>query len=360
MAEQIKKKKKSGRNKKKGLPPGSLVFVGDQKTEKATLDLFFYNEEKVEQKQDLPLSQIIEELKNITTTCWLNVNGLHDTNILKEIGTAFDINKLALEDILNTEQRPKLDAYDNFVVSIVKMFHFDTITKSVRMEQVSVIFTKNFVITFQEKPGDVFDDLRDRIINKKGVIRSKGADYLFYALLDTLTDHYFFTLEQIGESLESIEDIILTSPSQNTLNQLHFFKKEITQIRRAIYPLREVVSKIERNDNNFIAESNIWYYRDLHDHTIQIIETIETYRDSASGLVDLYMSSVGNRMNNIMKVLTIISTIFIPLTFIAGIYGMNFSHMPELQWHYGYYAVWGIMLLTTIIMIIFFRKKNWF
>lgn len=359
MAIKQKKKAKHKRSTKKGLPPGSLVFVGEQKSDQVKSCLFHYNENEFEERTQISNKEIIAELRDYSTVCWLNIDGLHDINVLEEIGQSFDINKLALEDILNTDQRPKLDAHDTFVLAIVKMFQYNPETYEFTSEQVSIIFTSNFVITFQEKEGDVFDSLRDRIRNKKGSIRTKSADYLFYALLDTLIDNYFHILEQVGERLEELEDIVLENPSQASLNQLHMLKKDIIGIRRAIYPLREVISKIERDDSEMINDTNKWYYRDLYDHTIQIIETIETYRDSASSLVDLYMSSVSNRMNSVMKVLTIISTIFIPLTFIAGIYGMNFENMPELKWQYGYHMMWGLMIVITIGQIFFFRNKKW-
>src|SRR3989344_6762782 len=262
-----------------------------------------------------------------------------------------------MEDIAHTMQRPKKEDFENYIYIVVKMLHFDA--DAVDVEQVSLILGENFVISFQEREGDVFDAVRERIRSGKGVIREKGADYLTYRLLDALVDNYFVILEKVGDSIESLESELLTNPTLGTLKKINSLKRELIFLRKSVWPLREVVGGVEKGESRLIKKGTLIYFRDVYDHTIQIIEAVETFRDMLSGMTDLYLSTVSNRMNEIMKVLTIIATIFIPLTFVVGVYGMNFQYMPELSWKYGYFLVLALMLAIFGGMMLYFRGKKW-
>jgi magnesium transporter len=287
------------------------------------------------------------------------LDGIHQVEILEQLGECMGVHPLVLEDILNTDQRPKLEDFDDYLFIVLKMSHYDDQNGEMEVEQISLILGPNYVVSFQERPGDVFDPIRERITNGRGRIRKLGADYLAYALIDAIVDHYFVVLEQIGEKIEFLEEELITDPTPETLQTIHNLKREMIFLRKSVWPLREVVGGLERRESPLIGESIAVYLRDVYDHTIQVIDTLETFRDMISGMLDIYLSSVSNRMNEVMKVLTIIATIFIPLTLIAGIYGMNFKHMPELEQPWGYPVVWGVMLATAIVMLIYFRRKKW-
>ncbi|CAN5450164.1 magnesium/cobalt transporter CorA [soil metagenome] len=288
---------------------------------------------------------------------WINVDGIHDAALVEKIGKHFNIHPLTLEDIVNTNQRPKFEDYDNYVVSIMKMIYYDT---ELHSEQLSVVLMQGMVISFQEADGgDAFDLIRTRIRNGKGKIRKMGADYLAYALIDAVVDCYFSILEKIGDKIELLEDELMLDPTKETMLQLHHMKREMIFVRKAVWPMRELINNLERSETELINPSTDIYLRDVHDHTIRVIDTVETYRDLLSGMMDIYLSSVSNKMNEVMKVLTIITTIFVPVTFIAGVYGMNFEFMPELHSHWGYMGTWGIMLSIIISLIFYFRKKKW-
>jgi len=280
-------------------------------------------------------------------------------DVISDIGRYFDVHPLVLEDILNTNQRPKMEDYGKYLFLVLKMMMYKPKTGKIDIEQVSIIFGKNFIVSFQEKEGDVFDLIRTRIRNKKGMIREQGEDYLLYALIDALVDNYFVVLEQIGEKIEVLEKEVLTNPSSSIMNNVHSLKRELISLRKSVWPLREVINNLQRVESRIISKATKIYFRDVYDHTVQVIDAVETFRDMSSGLVDLYLSSVSNKMNEIMKVLTIFAAIFIPLTFVAGIYGMNFEFMPELKWRYGYFMVWGVIALITLGLIAYFRKKKW-
>ncbi|MBI5640616.1 MAG: magnesium/cobalt transporter CorA, partial [Nitrospirae bacterium] len=255
---------------------------------------------------------------------------------------------------------PKMEDYSDYLYIVLKMLYYDDKVKRIITEQISLICGPNFVISFQEGlEGDVFSAVRDRIRNNKGRIRKMGADYLVYSLLDAVVDNYFMILEKLGEDIEDLEEKLITKPTSETLHEIHYLKREMIFLRKAVWPLREVISGLERGESALIHESTRVYLRDVYDHTIQVIDTIETFRDMVSGMLDIYLSSISNRLNAVMKVLTIIATIFMPLTFIAGVYGMNFRHMPELDWQYGYPLIWLVMITIGISMLIFFRKKDW-
>lgn len=346
------------RSKKVGAPPGTLVYVGEKKVEKVRISYIDYDEQNFQEKQ---MSNIEEcfPFKTTPTVTWINIDGLHEVKVTEKLGKQFELHPLILEDILHTEQRPKYEDFDKYIFIVLRMLSFNEEIQAVESEQVSLILGANFVISFQERTGDVFEPIRDRIRNAKGRIRKMGPDYLAYALTDAIVDSYFAILEKVGEKIESMEEELVSDPTEKTLQQIHTMKREMISLRRSIWPLREVISGVQRSESSVIKESTEIYLRDVYDHTIQIIDTIESFRDMVSGMLDIYLSSISNKMNTVMKVLTIIATIFIPLTFVAGIYGMNFEHMPELKWKWAYPGVWAIMLVITGVMLTYFRRKRW-
>jgi len=344
--------------RKIGLPPGSLVHVGEKKIEKVKVSVIDYDESCFSEKQLDSFDECIS-YKNRPTITWINVDGIHQTDILAKIGECFDIAPLTQEDILNTDQRLKIEYFDNHVYFVTKMIYQSQKTDELIIEQVSIIFGSNYVLSFQEAEGDVFNLVRDRIRNKKGYIRIKGADYLAYSLLDAIVDNYFSILEKLGEKIESIDDELLQNPTPKTLKEIHGLKNDMLFIRKTVWPLREVVASLQRRDSPFIDKSTEIFFRDVYDHVIRVIDSLETFREMVSGLLEMYLSSISNKMNQIMKTLTIISTIFIPLTFIAGIYGMNFQYMPELQCRMAYPIVLIFMLFLAVTMLVLFKTKKW-
>jgi magnesium transporter len=349
-------KKKSSH--KIGLPPGSFHYIGSHRTEPVTISTFRYGHNFFEEKNNLSLDEALIELPQ-GQFLWVNFIGIHEIVSVERICNFYNIHPLTIEDILSTEQRPKLEENEDYIYLVVKMLEFQENLRKFHVEQVSMILGKNMVISFQEKEGDTFDAVRNRLRSGKGRIQKAGSDYLLYTLVDTIIDNYFILLEKMGDVIEEVEEDLLLGPGESTLTQLYNLKRDTVVLRRSIWPLREVVHKLERDDMKLIKKETRLYLRDVYDHTIRIIETIENFRDMLSSMVDLYQSTLSNRMNVVMKVLTIISTIFIPLTFIAGIYGMNFEYMPELGWKYGYLGVWIIMITVVFIMLFFFRKKKW-
>ena len=346
------------RSEKAGLPPGTLVHIGEMKDENVKIRIIDYDEAQFEEKD----AKTIEEsfpFKDKPTVTWINIDGLHEVEIIEKLGSHFGLHPLLLEDILNTDQRPKMEDYGDYIFVVLKMIYPGEKKDEIEAEQVSLIFGLNFVISFQEREGDVFNPIRDRILNNKGRIRKAGADYLAYSLLDAIVDNYFLILENTGEKIEDTEQQLATNPSPETLQYVREMKNEMIFLRKSIWPLRELINGLERSESTLIHESTGAYLRDVYDHTIQIIDTIESYRDMISGMVDLYLSSISNKMNEVMKVLTIFASIFIPLTFIAGIYGMNFEFMPELKWHWAYFGFWGVVILVTGFMVFYFRRKKW-
>ena len=361
----MNKKKRVRRHvKKAGLPPGTLVYTGEKKLDFVRITVIDYDEKSLQEKQVDHIEDCFQ-FKTTPSTTWINIDGLHDIKIIEEIGKHYDLHPLTLEDILHTGQRPKFEDLDTYLFVVLMMLRYDDENQTVLFEQVSLILGSNYVISFQENIGDVFDQIRDRIRNGKGKVRKMGADYLMYALLDAVVDGYFAILEKLGDKIESLEEELVGDPSEQTLHQIHSLKKEMVFLRKSVWPLRELISGLERSESALIEESTGVYLRDVYDHTIQVIETVESFRDMVSGMLDIYLSSISNRMNAVMKVLTIIATIFIPLTFVAGIYGMNFNpevspwNMPELNWRYGYAAVWLVMLLVAGLMVLYFRRKKW-
>jgi magnesium transporter len=290
---------------------------------------------------------------------WLNVDGSHQVAVLEEIGNRLDIHPLIMEDILDTSQRPKMEDFGRYLFIELNMLLWDEDQSEVQAEQVSLILGGNYVITFQELEKDVFDPVRKRIREGVGRMTHSGADYLAYALVDAIVDHYFIVLENLGEQIEFLEDELVTDPDPGTLQSIHELKRELIFLRKSVWPLREVIGVLVRGESPLFQKSSLVYLRDVYDHTIQIIDTVETFRDMVSGMLDIYLSSISNRMNEVMKVLTIIATVFIPLSFIVGVYGMNFKYMPELEWKWGYFGVWGVILLVVVGMLTYFRRKRW-
>ncbi len=346
------------RSRKTGLPPGTLIYTGEQRVDSIRITFMDYEGSHIQEKQVASVDECLNFSATPTVT-WINVDGLHDVSIIEKLGKAFELHPLILEDVLSTGQRPKFEDYEKNLFIVLRMLSFSDDHQAVESEQVSLVVGSNFVLSFQERVGDVFDFVRDRIRNSKGRIRKLGPDYLAYALVDAIVDSYFAVLEKLGERIEDLEEELVNDPDQNTLQQIHLLKREMITLRRSIWPLRELVSGLERTESPLIAESTSVYLRDLYDHTVQIIDTIESFRDMVSGMLDIYLSSLSNRMNAVMKVLTIIATLFIPLTFIAGVYGMNFKHMPELDKWWGYPAFWLVCITITIVMVVFFRRKKW-
>ncbi|KYK20528.1 magnesium transporter [Thermoplasmatales archaeon SG8-52-2] len=344
--------------KSRGLPPGSLVHVGEQRTEKVKISLIDYSIGKFEEKEVKNVEECFS-LKRKPSVTWINVDGLHEIDVIDKLGKCFEIHPLILEDILNTDQRPKMEDFEKYIFFILKMLYINDKTQEIHSEQVSLILGKNFVISFQESIGDVFDAVRERIRKSKGRIRKMGSDYLVYSLIDAIVDNYFTILEKIGERVENIEQDVVVNPEPKLLQQIYNLKREMIYLRKSVWPLREVINGLLREESKLIKGSTHIYLRDLYDHTIQTIDTIETFRDMISGMLDIYMSSVSNKMNEIMKVLTIFAAIFIPLTFIAGIYGMNFQYMPELSIQWAYPAVWIAIIIVTVILLGYFKQKKW-
>lgn len=343
-----------------GSSPGTIV--ADPQSPAPEISVIAYGGDKFLEKQHIAVRDI-EKYVAEWPVVWINVDGLGDSKVITEIGRIFHLHVLALEDVVNVHQRAKLDDYEDHQFIVARMVERNG---GLRTEQVSLFLGKNYVVTFQERPGkDAIDPVRDRLRKAKGKMRTLGADYLTYALLDAIIDSYFPVLEDYSELLESLEDIVITRPEQNVIEGIHGVKADLLVMRRAIWPLREAINTMVRDRNPLIDDGTRVYLRDAYDHTVQLIDLIETYRELGADLRDLYLSSVSNRMNEIMKVLTIISTIFIPLTFIAGIYGMNFHteqspwNMPELSWYYGYPLSLGVMLAITLGMIAFFWKRGW-
>ena len=346
------------RSKKAGLPPGTLIHIGEQKTERTRVEILDYDESHLLEKEIETIDECLQ-FKNAQTVTWINVEGLHQVETLEKLNECFELHPLVMEDILNTDQRPKMEDYGDYIYVVLKLLYSNEMGSRIETEQVSLILGPHFVISFQERGGAVFNPVKERIRNGKGRIRKMGADYLAYALLDSIVDNYFLVLEKLGEKIEFLEDELVANPTRSTLQAMHNLKSDMILLSRSVWPLREVISGLERGESPLIKESTRVYLRDIYDHTIQVIDTIETFRDMLSGMLDIYLSSISNRMNEVMKVLTIIATIFIPLTFVVGLYGMNFHYMPELEWSWGYPAVLLVMFVIVVCMLIYFRKRKW-
>lgn len=343
--------------KKAGLPPGTLVHVGEKKTDYVRIRVIDYDGENLEERE----VETIEECfhyKDSHTITWINIDGLHDMDVIQQIGECYGLHPLVLEDIVHTDQRSKVEDFEDYIFVILKMLSYEDEYESINFEQFSLVLGKNFIISFQERFGDVFDPVRERLRKKSGRIRQRKADYLMYALLDAVVDNYFSVLDTIGLRIESCEEQLISEPNEDTLKNIHLIKKELTTLRRSVWPHRDMISNLYKLESDLIRDNTHIYLRDVHDHTIQTIDIIEAFRDMVSNLTEAYISDISNRMNEVMKVLTVIATLFIPLTFIAGIYGMNFKYMPELERPWAYPLVLVCMFIIIVIMLIWFKRKR--
>jgi magnesium transporter len=343
--------------RKAGMPPGSLVYTGEKEHQPAKITVTRYNEKDFQETQVETLDGCVlpGEAGSIT---WINVIGTHHLQNLEKLGECFHIHPLVLEDILD-EQRPKIEDYDEYLYIALAASSPGVSGEEIVPEQVSLVLGPHYVISFQESDPDLFAPVRERLLKGKGRIRKMGADFLTYSLIDLIVDNYFVALETFGDQVESLEDNVVSRPTPQTLREVHRFKNDMILLRKALWPLREVIARLERRESPLIGENLSMYFRDVYDHTIIAIETVETYRDILSGMLDIYLSSMSNRLNEIMKVLTIIATIFMPLTFITSLYGMNFKHMPELEWQYGYYGTLGVIVIIALTMLMYFRRRRW-
>ncbi|MFH1846743.1 MAG: magnesium/cobalt transporter CorA [Candidatus Omnitrophota bacterium] len=346
-------------SKKSGMLPGTLVHIGEKKVEKVKITVMNYDAEQFEEKELKNIEEVFE-FKDSPLISWINIDGVHNVDVVKKIGDHFKVHPLTLEDVMNTAQRPKFEDFGEYIFLVFKMLYTGNVPGEIVSEQISLIVGENFVISFQERTGDVFETVRERIRTAKGRIRQKGADYLAYSLIDAVVDNYFSILEVLGEKVEKMEETIVKRPSSQVLQTLQNLKRDAIFLRKAIWPLREAISALTRGESVIIKEPTVIYLRDVYDHTIQVIDTVEAFRDLVSGTLDVYLSSLSNKMNEVMKVLTIFASIFIPLTFVAGVYGMNFKYMPELEWRYGYFIVLGGMFVIGISLLVAFKRKKWF
>jgi magnesium transporter len=349
-----------GRRKLKvGLAPGTLVHVGEKKAEKVVIRAWIYNSEELIEKELQTVEECLAFKDKPGMNLWVNIDGLDQIEVIEKLGSYFKIHPLTLEDVLNTSQRPKMEDYDSYIYTVLKMILLDEEREEIIIDQVSIILGPNYILSFQEREGDVFDPLRERLKNPASRLRKNGVDHLAYSLIDAVIDNYFLILEHFGEEIEDLEERLIVSPVPETMRMIQKHKREMIILRRSVWPLRELINSLQRAESGLIKETTQIYLRDVYDHTIQVIDSIEAFRDILSSMVDVYLSSLSNRMNDIMKVLTIIATIFIPLTFVAGVYGMNFDYMPELRWRWGYPVVMLGMALIGISMFLYFKKRRW-
>lgn len=346
------------RSKKAGLLPGSLIHVGHTYTEKPKITLVRYNEASYREKE-IGSAAAIGAPPDEQTITWITVDGLQDTELMEELGNIFKLHPLVLEDILNTSQRPKMQDYGDYLYIVLRSFT-GTGEAELNSEQISIVLGRNFVLSFREKESTIFQPVKERLSCDVGRIRKAGADYLAHALIDNIVDNYFLVLESLEEKIEFLEDDLVRRTTPATLQAINKLKRELIFLRKSLWPLREAISTLERSDSQLISESTGIYFRDIYDHVIAVIDSVETFRDMLSNMLDIYLSAASNKLNEVMKVLTIIATLFMPLTFVAGIYGMNFKYMPELEWRWGYFIILGIMLLIALLMVFYFKRKRWF
>ncbi|MEM1321962.1 MAG: magnesium/cobalt transporter CorA [Bacteroidota bacterium] len=355
-------KKKGNKKKPKivGLPPGSIVFTGNQKVEKVIIHYLVYDSTHFSETTIDNHSQITFKTSDDTQTDWYDIRGLHDINLIETLGRHFDIHPLVLEDIVDIIQRPKLDEYEKGLFITLRALVFDKATLEIKVEQIALYFRKGLLISFQETESDLFLAVRRRIQSGQGRIRDRGSDYLAYALIDNIVDSYYPILDEFEAVIEVLEDKIISDPEENIREQIHHLKKELLVVRKSIAPLREAIGRFAKTEVSFMDEKSKVYIRDLYDHTVQVMDMVESYRDMLNGLQDLYLSEISFKMNQVMQVLTIITSIFVPLSFLTGMYGMNFVNMPELRFKYGYFILLGVMLAIFVGSIVYFRRRKWF
>ncbi|GGH71523.1 MAG: magnesium/cobalt transporter CorA [Bacteroidetes bacterium] len=354
-----KRARKAKRSVKTGTAPGSLIYVGEQKVERVKAQLIRYNEDDFEEDRDLSFDKPVANMLRDSHVQWINLHGIHDVDLIQRIGANFDIDKLILEDLLDTTQRPKVEEFPNCLFFTLKSI-VDIEGTDFQIEQISFILTENSVISLQEKPADIFENIRERLRNKAGLVRLRTADYLLFLLLDAVIDQYFVILDEYDSLLEELQEEIVTRPQDDTLVRTEKLKRSLVLLRKSVNPLKDTVSLMNHGNMRFLNDDFLKYYSDLKDSALEVIESVDAYRQMVEALENLYLSQLSQKNNDTMQVLTVIATIFIPLTFVAGIYGMNFEYMPELQWKYSYPVFWGIMIIVTAIMIRYFRRKGWF
>jgi magnesium transporter len=339
-------------------PPGSVIFVGRRKVDQARVTVMDYDQGNL---RELDLKKVAEgeRFKKTETVTWINVDGVHDTELIMELGRSFELHPLILEDIVHTGQRPKMEEYDDCLFLVVKMLRYDQDLEEVVGEQLSMVLGRSFLLTFQEQPGDTFEPVRERIRRQKGRVRGAGIDYLAYALLDTVVDNYIFIIERLGEKVEDLEEEVLFAPSQAVLEKITRYKREMNYIRKSVRPFRELILQLNSLDSDLISDKTAPFLRDLQGLALQSVEIIDTYREMLFDQLNVYNTGVSIKLNEIMKVLTIFAAIFIPLTFIAGVYGTNFEYFPELHYKYSYFIFWAVLLLVAGVMVRFFRRRGW-
>lgn len=347
------------KRQKTGQPPGSVVFTGKRKVEKILIHYLQYDSETLQQKTLDNHAETVFQDSPENKVDWYDIRGLHDAELIQTLGNTFDIHSLILEDIADVHQRPKFEEYDKGNFISLKALAFDKSTNKISTEHVTLYFKKGFLVTFQETESNLFEAVRQRIQSGKGKVRQRGADYLAYAIIDVVVDNYFLIMDEIEEVIEELEDKIMNDQESNMKGQIHSLKKELLILRKSISPLREAISRFSKTDSPFVEESSVVFIRDLYDHTIQVMDMVESYRDMLNGLQDLFLTEVSFKMNKVMQLLTLVSTIFIPLTFLAGIYGMNFDVIPELHYENGYFILLAIMGVIFVGLMIVFRKKKW-
>jgi magnesium transporter len=346
------------RSEKAGLSPGTLMYIGDKKAGKSRITVIDYDETGFLEKEAGSVEECFP-FKDTATVTWINVDGVEDASVIEKLGARFEIHPLVLEDIMTTTQRPKAEDLGNCVFIVLRMIECEQEGMRMTGDQLSLIVGPNYVLSFQETAGDCFGPVRERIRSGKGRIRKLGPDYLAYALIDAVVDNYFFVLEMLGERIDGLEEQLVADPRRELLHEIHGLKREMIGLRKSVWPLREVIGGLGRMETPLIKKATGVFLRDVYDHTIQVIDTVESFREILTSMVETYLSSVSNRMNEVMKVLTIISTIFIPITFLVGLYGMNFLYMPELKWRWGYALVWALIFGCVGGMFVFFRRKKW-
>ncbi|MDT7830599.1 magnesium/cobalt transporter CorA [Pricia sp. S334] len=343
--------------KKKGKAPGTITYMGRRENLESVVNVLEYNEDEFNLHAPANIDEIVAH-KAPPLVSWIDIVGLSDEVFIEKVGNRFGLNSLVMEDIVNTHQRPKIDEYEPHIFGVFKMLYINESGELIG-EHVALVLLENAVLVFQELEDDVFKGVRDRVRRKVGRIRSRGSDYLFFALLDAIVDNYFAVLEYLNDKIEVLEESVYADPSPDVAQKIQELKKEVLRVRRWIYPVKELVSRLIDTDHPLIAKQTKIFLRDVLDHAVEVNESLQIYREMSMSLMEMYMSNMSNKMNEVMKVLTIMASIFIPLTFIAGIYGMNFDHMPELHWEYGYYVVWGVMLLLFVGMLVYFKRKGW-
>ncbi len=345
-------------SQKAGLPPGTIVYVGKNYTEDVTISLVYYNSDTVELKEIRDIAECADFLKRDGIT-WINVVGIHNTKVIEAIGKQFCLHPLVMEDIPNTQQRPKFEEFDDYIFFTLKNLEYNNELKEVAYEQISIVLSKNYVISFQEKESKLFKTIRERIVSGISRARTKGADFLVYLLIDSTVDSYYDVTENIEDNIEAVEDDVLTVVTKNSLIEIQKVKRDLVLLLKSVFPLREAINKLQRSENKLISDPTHIFFNSIYDHAVHVIESVESQRDILSGLMDIYLTNISNRMNSVMKVLTVIATIFMPVSFFAAVYGMNFKNIPELEWEHGYIYFWAVCLFSIALMLLFFRKKKW-